>query len=518
METSMKKKFPRKMIKLVCLLSFLTSPSLLSAQVTADGSMPFGQGQVVDLPGTTGYLGDIPHEITPVDDGAPYHTLAGLADEQPGWRDGIYAPGLNTAPVGIFFEDIPYPFASSAILNWMPSTGPFELLEFPAGAWWGPSASLGAVQLQSPSLTSAAESLGSVWGGTGGFEGGMGRYQDQTFSVTGNYQHGVLMGSNPFDTFTALSKMDWIKNDSFKLESGFLGSQWLSHDYWYSFFTSVRFDSPNFQSLQVKPFFQSAKLGGQDIQEMGARIQYQFNLAGLVESHLVGGGSRDYFSPGVGPANLNKEFIQNTETFDALGFINGDVAFRWDFSTDSKTLFSTLLGMQGNLGDFFLLGDYAKGVDASSLENTEQVDLGVRCQPDDSWNLSCQYVHEQMGAVLWDGARVKLQLEHDSPLFIVFKRMKFEVTEEPLQQQGGPWMNDVGGELQFGLFQGDKFWFKGRGLSGQPFYSEIGTGYSVSDHLGIFVSIANLNDLPTSWPDPLASEGRVFWFGIESKN
>jgi hypothetical protein len=92
------------------------------------------------------------------------------------------------------------------------------------------------------------------------------------------------------------------------------------------------------------------------------------------------------------------------------------------------------------------------------------------------------------------------------------------MTEQPLRQQGGSWVNDVGGELQFGFFQGNKFWLKGRELSGQPFYSEIGADCSMSDHLGIFVSIANLNNLPVSWPDPISLEGRVFWFGIESKS
>jgi hypothetical protein len=514
----MKKNPAIQSIKLICGFFCFASAPVLFAQVAPDDSRPFGQGQVIDLPGTTDYLGDITHEITLLPDGPSYHTLAGMEAEEPGWRDWMYSPRLNTTTVGIFFDDIPYPFESSSILNWMPPAGKVALLDFPAGAWWGPGASLGAVQLQSPTLTSPLQTQGSVWGGTGGFGGGMAQYENQNMSITGNYQHGVLPGSSPFDSFSTMSKINWIKNDSFKLESGFLGSQWFSNDSWYSFYTSLKINSPNFQSIQIKPFLQSARLGNQDVQELGANVQYQLNLAGLIESHLVAGGSRDYFGSSTEPEGLKKEFIQNAETFDALGFINGDLAFRWDFSDAYKTIFSTLIGLQGNLGDFFLLGNYAKGTDPGTLQDTQQVDLGVRCQPDDVWNLSCHYLHEQIGTMLWDGAKVKLQLNHDSPLLLVFKRMKVEVTEEPLEEEGGTWINDIGGELQFGFFELDKFWFKGRGLSEQPFYSEIGADYSVSDHLGIFVSVSNLDNLPASWPDPLSVEGRIFWFGIESKS
>ncbi len=315
-----------------------------------------------------------------------------------------------------------------------------------------------------------------------------------------------------------MSKINWVKNDSLKLESGFLGSQWLSNDSWYSFFTSIKLDGSNFQSFQIKPFFQSAQLGGQNVKEIGGHIQYQFNMAGLFESHLIGGWSRDYFDSSPGSGDVNKEFIQNTEIFDALGFISGDLAFRWDFSNDSETIFSTLLGMQGSLGDWLLLGDYSKGTDATLLENVQQADFGVRYQPDDILNFSCKYIHEQIGTAVLNGGRIKFQFDDHSPLLMVFKKARLELTEQLLQEQGEALINDVGGKLQFSLFQRDNFWFEGRDVSNQPFYSELGADYFLNDYLKIFITVANLNNLPVSWPDPNSLEGRIFWFGIEIKS
>ncbi len=519
-QNSMKNNSPTNKSIIFCVLVFFSGPIFLFSQVTTDDSRPLGQGQVIELPGTTDYLGDIPHEITIIADPMPYHTISGLTATQVGWMGsgGIYSTGLNSAGAGVFFDDIPYPFPSATILNWMPTTGSLEFLDFPAGAWWGPGASMGAVQLQLPALPEKSETFGSVWGGSEGLLGGAGQYQNEILSVNGNYQHEALTDSNSADTFSTLSKINWIKNDSFKLESGFLGSQWLSNDSWYSFFTSIELNGSNFQSFQLKPFFQSAQLGGQDVKELGSHIQYQFNMAGLFESHLLAGWSRDYFDSLVSSGDLNKEFVQNTEAFDALGFISGDLAFRWDFSNDSKTIFSTLLGMQGSLGDWLLLGDYANGTDASLIEDVQQFDFGVRYQPDDIWNFSCKYINEDIGSAVLNGGRIKFQLGQDSPLLMLFKKTRFELTEQCLREQWGTWTNDVGGKIQFSFFQRDHFWFEGRDVSNQPFYKEIGADYALNDYLKIFISVANLDNLPVSWPDPISLEGRILWFGIENKS
>ncbi len=509
-----------KGLTVICGIVLFNKPELVFAQVTVDDSRPFSQGEVIDLPGTTDYRGDIPHEITIITNPFPYQSIAGISATQVGWMSvgSMFPTSSNATGIGILFDDIPYPFASTAILNWMPPIGSFELLNLPVGAWWGPGSSVGAVQFQVPEWSEKPENFGSVWGGSGGILGGMGQYQNDNLSVSANYQHDVLTDSNSADVFSTLSKINWIENDSFKLESGFLGTQGLSNDSWYSFFTSIKLEGSNFQSLQIKPFFQSAQLGGQNVQEIGGHILYQFDMGGLFESHLVAGWSRDYFDSLSSSEDLSQKFIQNTETFDALGFISGDLAFRWDFSSDTETIFSTLLGMQGSLGDWFLLGDYSKGTDSISLEDVQQVDFGVRFQPNDFWNLSCKYIHEQIGTTEFDGGRVKLQLDHYSRFLMVFNKTRLELTEQSLQEQWGALTNDIGGKLQFSLFQQDNFWFQGRGVSNQPFYSEVGVDYMLNNCFKIFVSVANLDNLQVSWPDPNSSEGRVFWLGIEIKS
>ena len=176
----MKKKFLINELTFFCIFIFFARPEFLFSQVTADDFRPFGQGQVIDLPGTTDYLGDVPHEITAIADPIPYHTIAGLSATQVGWMGSgrIYPTGTNNTGVGVFFGDIPYPFPSTNILNWMPITGSFELLDFPAGAWWGPGSSMGAVQLQIPVLPEKSETFGSVWGGSEGLLGGTGNISE----------------------------------------------------------------------------------------------------------------------------------------------------------------------------------------------------------------------------------------------------------------------------------------------------------------------------------------------------
>src|ERR1700722_17085343 len=65
---------------LVSIFVFLTyfGPSVLLAQVSADNARPFGQGNVVSLPATSAYLGDLPHSINVISDDYQSHTIGGV--------------------------------------------------------------------------------------------------------------------------------------------------------------------------------------------------------------------------------------------------------------------------------------------------------------------------------------------------------------------------------------------------------------------------------------------------------
>jgi hypothetical protein len=485
------------------------------AQVDPDLSRPFGQGQVVNLPGTTTYVGDLPHEITVITDPMPFHTLMGLSSPQVGWMAPMAGmPGLRGFAPGLLFEGIPYPFSSQAILNWIPATGNLEWLDFPSAAWWGPETAAGAIQIEVPPFSGHPTSQESAWTGTGGLLGGEGRYQNNFLSMNGDFQHG-FMPASPTDTFSALSKIKWNDGDALKIEGGFLGSEWFGHDRWYSLFTAFTLDSPNFQSIQIKPFFQSAQIGSQTVQEFGGYAHYHLNMAGIAESQWGTGWSHQEVQEPGSPENPNKGYVQNSEMFDLLGFGTADMAFRWDFSSISNTTFSTIIGVQCNLDEWALLGDFSKGVAETTSQDLQQTDIGIRLQVEDDWNLLGQYVHEQTGTTPWDGGRIKVCWEREPALFFSLKKIKLELDELALEDLGGPMVFDTGGKLQFSLFPQNLIWVQGRALSSQPFFSEIGANYSFGDSTKLFASVANLDNLAASWPDPLSPAGRVFWLGIE---
>ncbi|MGH7739239.1 MAG: hypothetical protein ACREL1_03735, partial [bacterium] len=121
----------------------------LQAQVTTDVQRAFDQGQAIELPGATEYLGNLPQEIEWLTGQTPLYTTAGLLAQKVGWVGSGTASslGINSGSPGILFEGIPYPFESAAILNWLPVNQNLELLDFPASAWWGPATARGAVQI-----------------------------------------------------------------------------------------------------------------------------------------------------------------------------------------------------------------------------------------------------------------------------------------------------------------------------------------------------------------------------------
>ncbi len=423
--------------------------------------------------------------------------------------------GINNGSPAILFEGVPYPFASASILNWLPVDRNLELMNFPASAWWGPTAATGAVQIRLPDPVETPMGSLVLGGGSGGMGDGQGFFQNSVFSLDGNAQHGYLKGFGSSDTFNVLSGMKWAEDSPVKIESGFLGSQWFGGDNWYSFFTSFKWSSANFQTLELKPFLQTAQLNGREVQEFGSQVNYHFNMAGLVESQLGLGFVHDDFSPWLAQGS-DREYVQNMETFDALGDLLLNVAFRWDLSSAAATSFSAIWGAQYLMGDFRFLGNYAKDVDQLSSLDIQEGELGFRYQPQDDLSCTAKYVYEQVGSNLWNGERMRVQWIPEGTFFLFFREVRLEVEEQALSGTAGTTIFDTSCQAHWSFFQPLAFWLEGRGISEQSFYNSAGIDCLIKDRAKIYISVENFTDLPVSWPDPTTPQGRIFWVGAQT--
>ncbi len=497
-------------------LLLLFTPIFLRAQVTTDIFQPFHQGQAIELPGTTEYMGDLPQEATWVDEQEPFHTVDGVLARSVGWvGPGTPAAlGISGGSPGVLFEGIPYPLESAEVLNWLPVSRDMELLDFPAAAWWGPTAATGAVQIRLPDTPGVSPDNLDLWGGSVGMGGGEGFYFNPFFSAEGDAQHGFLNGS-PSDTLRFLSGWRWASDDPVVVQSGILGSQWFGGDDWYSFFTSLKWESPDFQTIELKPFVQTARLDGLEVLEYGGQVNYHLNMAGALESQLGAGFSHDDFSS-MPPPGLNREYLQNTETFDVLGNFLLNTAFRWDFSQTSSVAFSTILGCQYLLGDLQLVESYDKAVDPISSQDIREEELGFRYQPDAELASSVKFVDEWAGTNSWTGGRIKIQWAPAETTLFAFQELHLEVEEEFLENPSGTSVWDTGGQVSWNFFQPLSFRLGGRGISGQVFHAEMGTDCRIMNRTKIFVSAENVTNSPVSWPDPTAPTGRILWLGVET--
>jgi hypothetical protein len=492
-----------------------TAPNKVWAQVEPDSSRPLGQGQVFLLPGTTDYIGDVPHEIEVGTEKFPVHTVAGWIAEQVGWFNPTSPNqiGLRTQEAGIFFNGIPYPFVSDRLLNWMPFTGTVELLDFPAAAWWGSAASSGAIQLESPPPEENNLKKIYLWDGSGNLWGGGGAFHDPFFDISGNYRGKLSSGLNPSDSFSILSRANWFQSSGLNIETGLLGAQQMFSDNWYSVFTSIKFSSQNFQTIELKPYFQTARLADQIVQEGGSFFGYRFNLAGLAEGYLGSGINQSHYQSNNASTDKTSGFVQTTDLVDVLGSIEADLSFRVDFSSSSNTSFSTLIGLQLNQAPFFWLTDYAKGVLATIDENVQQLDIGIRFQTEETWNITLKYLNQQIADSSQNGGRIQFQLQEGRG-FLILKKIKLEIAGEFLENTNGLAVFDSSGKIEFSVFKKNRFWILARRYDNPLIYAELGAEYSFANKLTLFVSVANMESSSVSWPDPDLAPGSIIWGGI----
>ncbi len=489
-------------------------PGLLFAQLSTDATLPFGQGGVVDLPATSAYLGDLPHSISLVTNDFQSNTMGAIQVPLVGWTDPLGQPsfGIHTTAPGVVFEGISYPLASASSLNILPFSGTAEIFNFPAAAWWGSKASNGAIELVAPTVQDKPIDSFSIAGGTQGVFSDDDQFKNTFLGMDFNYRHGNSQGLGQTDNFNFISRENWLKTDALSLGSGFLGTQGSAGDYWYSTYMTFDLMSPNFQTLQLKPYFQTAQAGAHAIQEVGGILNYIFNLAGLTESHL-GIGFNSNSSSGAGLTGSNA-FLQSTNLVDVLSDLNMDFAFRWDFSSVANTTFSTLIGLQGRIDSFVLLGDYDKDVMPISLQDVQQSDLGFRFQPNDSWNATLKYVYEQVATTAYNGARFQLQTNNYDVLRLM-RNLQVDFEEQALVDQNSSVFCDSGLTIKLSFTSVDQWWMTARCLSGESVFIESGLSLTLDKELKVYGSVENIAGIGISVPNFDQPVGTVISGGLQ---
>jgi hypothetical protein len=493
---------------MVVVLYSFTSFQPLLGQVTTDPSLPFDEGKVVHLPAMTAYLGDLPHFISlvPADQG----TFGGLSVPLVGWTDplGQDGSGFHSGTPGIFFENIPYPLASNS-LNLLPVSGSAQMLNFPARGWLGRQASYGAINLTAPDTTERIKSDTNIWGGTGPIGGAEEAFRSNWLGGDIHYRHGNPAFLGQTDSYHLISRENWLTTSDFNAGSGFLGMNGPNNSNWYSAYLDFDLSSPNFQTLQLKPYFQTAQNGSQSVQEAGGFLNYLFNLAGLAQSHIGLG-----FSSDSGTTVGNNGFLQSTNLVDVLGDLTMDGAFRWDFSSLSNTAFSTVLGLQWKMDELALLGDYDKAVSPLTGQDIQQVDFGFKFQSNDTWVSTLKYINEQIGANVYHGGDLRLQLDRFDGFGLV-RSFQLDGEERILADGFGTLRYDTGLTCRLRLTSQDEEWVRGRCFSGEPLFLEGGAAYSFGKELKIYGSVENLTAIPLALPDPDSPTGLVASFGVQ---
>ncbi len=482
-------------------------------QVATDYSRPFDQGQAILLPGTTAYLGDLPHEIELDVDEPSYRTLAGWLAPRTGWAEpsGSIPAGARTLSPGVFFEGIAFPLSSRKLLDWMPAPAFLEIQDLPASAWWGPSASSGAIQLRAAPGRADVTGDFALWGGSGGRFGLSGYYQDSGILLNALSRYGAPGG----ERLSLLSKAQWIASDSVRFESGMLASDGVSDDYWNLAYVTFELSSKNFQTLQLRPFLQQAREDGETVTEGGAEARYLFNLAGLADAQVGGGFTASHQGSPGGSGDSRRGFVQAMLLGDALGIVNADLAIRLDLPGTGREQLSAILGLQATQGILTWSGDYEKGVSPVTGNDLHEAGLGVRCQPDEHFNASLKYLFEQGDGGRFDGARLRVEWKIARFLPVVLQGIGGNVEEQFRRDEAGMVHWDTGGKLEGTFLERGRLWVGGRAISERPLFLEAGAAWSFRKGSRIFVTVSNLDNLPLSWPDPDAPTGRTFQGGLE---
>jgi len=465
------------------------------------------------LPGTTDYLADISHPIKIDDDSFGINTVSGILSTQVGWVNDLSqdVAGYLSGSPGVLFEGEAYPLAPSSVINWLPEIGETELLNFPAQAWWGPSASSGAIQLREPEISGDSKGDIQSWVGTNTLNGAFGQYSGPNLALNASYRHSIITNLNDAsDSFSALGKIQIANSENLDIHAGFLTAQNSLNNNWYSFVGDLQWSPQDFQTIQLRPFIQTAKTGDQNTTEFGSDLNYHISFAGLAESNFGFGISQKNLAEVGETTKYLSGFIENSELIDILGSFSADGAFRFDFAGNRPTLFSSLIGLQYTEEGFTVLGDYGDGFIAPNSIPVQKEDLGLRIHFEDNWRVTFTYIHEYNAMNVLNGVNGQIMWDGRSLSGRTFDNLHMSMEGQILKNLYDQDFVDFGFSISWRLFQSLEFRFVGRALGAQSFYSLAGISYLIFPKFKVFAVGENLGNDPISWPDSDLSSGFNF--------
>jgi len=456
-------------------------------------------------------LGALPFSIGRLEAGgfaSGERTLAGLLSTQAGWPNslGQGGVGLRSMAPALLFEGVAYPLASPGILAWAPALGSLEFLDFPAQAWWGPSAAAGAIGLRAIDWTGRPQGSLTLAGGSGNSADLSGAYSDLGLALSGNYRRAA--GDSPPSSLGLSGKAHFLSDDDFDLSSAFLGLRKDLGDYWGLWVGDFQWNDADFQRVRLRPYFQAAQGEGQDAREGGANLDYDLNLAGLAEANLAAGFSRQIGS--AAPGGRDAGFIQDTELIDALGDFSADLALRLDFPGQGRSFFSTALGVQYTEGKATFRADYA----ASAALPAEQVELGVSLKGDDPDGLDFSVLHESGAFGPFNGARlgaVKGLGFLDGELL---EDAQIQARFQDLAELSGKNFTDLTASFRGRLFRRLEAQVGARLIQGGTLLGEARLACELNSHCSIFLDGENLGGNPVPWPEPQDAPGFHLMGGV----
>jgi hypothetical protein len=309
-------------------------------------------------------------------------------------------------------------------------------------------------------------------------------------------------------------KVDWVGDEEFHLSSGFFAGGGKGEDHWVVLYTGTEVTLGPFQTLQVRPYFQSAKGGAERVQEAGLEGRYRFDLGGLAQAQ-IGGGLLHSTPTGVpGGQEGTRGRLEAGIQGDVLGMAMGDLALRFD-RDGPYDAFGFLVGLQVVEEDLTWRGDLAKGGMPQGGGEVLEGGVGVRFQPDEHLDLTAKLFHENAFGKGMEGLRCGLQWRAERPFIGFPTRFELRVLEKVSRDGGGGLHWDTAAHLGFGILGPERFWVQGRSLSNGPLLLEAGSELKVHEGTRLFLVLSNLGNFPIPWPDGDSPIGTHLTGGFE---
>ena len=445
----------RSIIAIACRIMMLALPlwtaTLSSAEnLTSDRGRPFGEGEILGFPGVDYFEGDLSHELRVTDPLLARLTLGEWAQ--------VSLPRVNpfsgAAPSALVFEGIPCPILSSEFSGIFPSGfGSVEFHDFPAAAWWGPTAGNGAVQCRAPLFDPDTPWIAGAWAGVQDRSGVHLRFPGDALTASAAARPGKGSDdSQGLDVWTMSARGRYSVSESLHLSAGGVDLRTISGARWTSLYGELKKGTGSFNEWFLKPYYQRAKAGSIEVSEGGAEGRYLFNMAGFIESQLVAGGAVVSREDAVQSEQVGRGYIQNTESFDALGLVMGDLAMRTDYERGRRPSFSVVTGVQGRYGPIGIFSSFERSGRRIAAIAGRQERLGIRFRPGDPYDISL-YASEGESSV-WGGFHgpgAALRCELRDPLPPVVWRTTATVEAQTLLTARAGRVREAFGEVGFDL-------------------------------------------------------------------